>query len=203
MTLFFFIFLFCFTYTQGERRLQINSTHTITPEPFRGISIYGLETNLRNTVCSWKHPVEYYLAECKKIGMNTFRIPVSIQYLVEDNFEILDNIVRYCDANDLQIIMDFHRVSNDYQQPNPDVGIKEFNGVATRDELLNQMVKILQRYNNNASVVCTNSWNEVSSNVNGYNTKCPLLKRFLLCMCSTPAWTPITKEIGTDSSSID
>lgn len=144
----------------GFRRLQLNQTHTITPANFKGISIYGLETNLKNTVCSWKHPAEYYLGECKRLGMNTFRVPISIQYLVEENYQILDNIVRYCDEEELQVIIDFHRVSNDYQQPNPDQGIKEFNGVATRDEMVNQMIKILQRYVNNASVVCINSWNE-------------------------------------------
>ena len=148
--------LFFLFATTLARKLVINETYTITPRNFKGISIYGLETNLKNTVCSWKHPAEYYLAECKRLGMNTFRIPVSIQYLVEDDFKILDNIVRFCDKEDLQVIIDFHRVSNDYQQPNPDQGIKEFNGVATRDEMINQMIKILQRYVNNASVVCIN-----------------------------------------------
>ena len=144
------------------RRLCVNETHEISPRNFKGISVYGLETNLRNTVCSWKHPAEYYLGKCKELGMNTFRIPISIEYLVESDYRILDNIVRYCDENDLQVIIDFHRVSNDYQQPTPDVGIKEYNGVATRDEMVNQMIKILQRYTNNVSVVCINSWNEVS-----------------------------------------
>jgi len=96
-----------------------------TPKNCKGISIYGLETNLRNTVCSWVKPSTYYLEELKKMGFNTIRIPLSVQYMVENDYHILDEMVKYMDDNDMQWVLDIHRVGNDYQQANWDVGIKE------------------------------------------------------------------------------
>ena len=134
--------------------------YLITPlvvQNFKGISIYGLETNLRNTVCSWVHPAEWYLERLKKLGFNTIRIPLSVQYMVENDFKVLDNMVKYMDANNMQWVLDIHRVGNDYQQANPDVGIKEYNGVSDRDELTNQVIKVIARYQYNKSLVGTNT----------------------------------------------
>ena len=100
-----------------------------TPKNCKGISIYGLETNLRNTVCSWIHPSTYYLAELKKMGFNTIRIPLSVQYMVENDYHILDEMVKYMDDNEMQWVLDIHRVGNDYQQANWDVGIKEVSSI--------------------------------------------------------------------------
>ena len=130
------------------------------PKNCKGISIYGLETNLRNTVCSWVHPATYYLDKLKGLGFNTIRIPLSVQYMVENNFDVLDSMVSYMDANDMQWVLDVHRVGNDYQQANPDVGIKEYNGVSDRDELSNQVIKVIARYQYNKSLIGTNTWNE-------------------------------------------
>ena len=60
----------------------------------------------------------------------------------------------------MEWVLDIHRVGNDYQQANPDVGIKEYNGVSDRDELTNQVIKVIARYQYNKSLVGTNTWNE-------------------------------------------
>lgn len=143
-----------------ELLVNINDSHSVTiqPENFKCLSIYGIETNLRNTVCSWRHPHSYYMEEASKRGFNTFRIPISIQYLVEGNFDILDGIVRKAEEINAQIFLDIHRVSNEYQQPNPDKGIEEYGGVSNRDELFDQVSKMLARYMGSPAVVAVNSW---------------------------------------------
>lgn len=135
-------------------------TTSDAPKHFKCISIYGLETNLKNTVCSWSHPATYYIDKVKELGFNTLRIPLSIQYLVEGNYAVLDSIVKHADDKNMKIIIDIHRVSNDYQQENPDKGIAEYGGVNSRDELLIQVIRIMARYENNKSVIGLNSWNE-------------------------------------------
>lgn len=59
------------------------------------------------------------------MGFNTIRVPLSVQYMVENDYHILDEMVNFMDDNDMQWVLDIHRVGNDYQQANWDVGIKE------------------------------------------------------------------------------
>lgn len=139
---------------------NLRASNLTRPANLKGISIYGLETNLRNTVCSWVKPATYYLEKLHAMGFNTIRIPLSIQYMVENDFTVLDKMVEFMDANDMQWILDVHRVGNDYQQANPDVGIKEYSGVSDRDELANQVIKVIARYTNHKSLIGTNTWNE-------------------------------------------
>lgn len=141
--------------------IDTNGTrYAFKPKNFKGISIYGLETNLRNTVCSWKHPASYYIEKVHGLGFNSLRVPISIQYLVEGDFTILDEIVQKTEELDMQIFLDIHRVSNAYQQPDPDNGIQEYDQIATRDELMDFVVSMLTRYFHMKSVVAVNSWNE-------------------------------------------
>jgi aryl-phospho-beta-D-glucosidase BglC (GH1 family) len=141
--------------------IDTNGTeYTFRPKNFKGISIYGLETNLRNTVCSWKHPSEYYMKEVNKLGFNSIRVPLSIQYLVEGDYTVLDNMVSIATQLDMQIYLDIHRVANAYQQENPDKGIKEYDQVSNRDEFLAFVMQLLSRYFHDAAVVAILSWNE-------------------------------------------
>lgn len=141
--------------------VSTNSTyHTLRPKNFKGISIYGLETNLRNTVCSWKHPATHYIERVHELGFNSLRVPVSIQYLVEGNYDVLDSIVTKAGELEMQVFLDIHRVANAYQQPDPDKGIQEYDQVATRDELFNFVLTMLTRYFHDPAVVAVNSWNE-------------------------------------------
>jgi aryl-phospho-beta-D-glucosidase BglC (GH1 family) len=134
--------------------------YSFRPRNFKGISIYGLETNLRNTVCSWKHPSSYYIEKLHELGFNSLRVPLSIQYLVEGNYDILDSIVAKAGELDMQVYLDIHRVSNAYQQPDPDKGIVEFDQVSDRDEFMNFVITMLARYFHNPTVVAILSWNE-------------------------------------------
>lgn len=138
---------------------DLNTNHTrLNYEPIKCISIYGLETNLKDTICSWKHPAEYYIDEVKKLGFNTIRVPISFQYLFENSLEKLDTILSKAEQSGMMIIIDFHRVGNSRQEENWDVGIVEYK--TYRQDILNQIVKVVTRYINNKSLIGINSWNE-------------------------------------------
>lgn len=158
------LFLFLLLSSSAARQLSIvdqnGTSYTITPKQFKGISIYGLETNLRNTVCSWKHPADYYIEKLHELGFNSLRIPLSVQYLVEANYDILDRVVLKAGSLDMQVYLDIHRVANAYQQENPDKGIAEFDQVSNRDEFMNLITTLLSRYFHDPTVVAILSWNE-------------------------------------------
>ena len=132
------------------------------PDNYKCMSIYGLETNLRNTVCSWAHPATYYMDKLKELGFNTIRLPFSMQYVVEGNYAIMDAIIKHADELGMYVIMDIHRVGNSRQEESPDKGISEYAGLANRDDFINNVIKIMARYQNNKSVTGLNSWNEAS-----------------------------------------
>jgi hypothetical protein len=122
--------------------------------------VYGLETSLKNTVCSWKNPGSYYIEEASKWGFDTVRIPLSLQYIVETNYNILDLLVSTCKKLGVRFILDFHRVSNNRQEEDPDIGISEYNRINSRVDFLNAVVSIVGRYEKVPEFVGMNSWNE-------------------------------------------
>lgn len=138
----------------------------VSRDAMRCISFYGLETNLRNIVCSWKHNPAFYLEKCKESGFNTIRVPVSLQYIVESNFDVLDSLFEECAKRNMSVLLDFHRVSNNRQEESWDQGIKEYSPVHSRHEFLNGVISIVGRYARYPQLVGLNSWNEyVGTNI--------------------------------------
>lgn len=139
--------------------------------PYKCISIYGLETNLRNTVCSWKHPAAYYIEKVKSVGFDTLRVPISIQYITESNYEVLDSVFHSAEEHNMKIILDFHRVGNNRQEETWDKGIEENNFVSSHDEMINLMLTVISRYSESRSLIGMNSWNEYTGRDVNYKKK--------------------------------
>jgi aryl-phospho-beta-D-glucosidase BglC (GH1 family) len=154
----FFLLIACAAASIFRNASKLNQFEP--PFHIKAISLYGLETNLRNTVCSWVHPAPYYIEKFKELGFNSIRIPVSVQYIVEGNYDVLDSIVKKSDDLGLNIVIDIHRIGNNYQEANPDKGIQEYGRVNNRDEMMVQIIKILTRYVNSKSVGAIVTWNE-------------------------------------------
>lgn len=131
-------------------------------KPISCISLYGLETNLRNTVCSWKHPGPYYIEKVYELGFDTIRIPISIQYVFSHDYTVLDSLFAKCEELKMRVLLDFHRVSNNRQEETWDKGIEENGFVNNPDEMLNMMLAIISRYSDSPALMGMNSWNEVS-----------------------------------------
>ena len=128
--------------------------------PYACLSIYGLETPLQNTVCSWKHPGSFYVEQAQKLGFNMIRIPVSIQYLVETDLNILDHLITACAHQNMVFCLDFHRVTNARQEESWDAGIRDYARVSSRKEMRDIMLSAITRYEHVPQFVGFNSWNE-------------------------------------------
>lgn len=123
------------------------------PQDIRCLSIYGLETTLRDFVCSWVHPVDYYVDQAAKLGFNSLRIPVSIQYIYEKNHDKLRSVIDAALLRDMWVVIDFHRVHDDYQEPSPETGI-------SLDDYTNNVVDLLSEFQHYSNVLGVNSFNE-------------------------------------------
>jgi hypothetical protein len=129
-------------------------------KPYACLSVYGLETPLKNTVCSWQHPAGYYIEKAHQLGFNTIRIPLSIQYIVENDLKVLNEMVASCQKFDVRFFLDFHRVNNARQQESWDVGIRESTLVHSRQEVREAMMSVVKKFEKVPQFVGMNSWNE-------------------------------------------
>lgn len=118
------------------------------------ISIYGLETPSKNFVCSWAHPVEFYIQELKRLNFDTLRLPFSYQYVQENNFQKMDEFFDVAEKYNMSILLDMHRVWSDHQGSNPEEGI-------SLDEFIAKgWFPVLDRYVNRTSLKGHNVYNE-------------------------------------------
>jgi len=88
------------------------------------MNFYGLETEGRDFVCSWKNPPEYYLEILQEeMGINTIRLPFSYQYIQEGRLEKLHHFMVETQKRNISVILDYHRTFSTHQGPVPEEGI--------------------------------------------------------------------------------
>lgn len=120
----------------------------------RGISIYGLETENRGFVCDWVQPIENLVSTLAKLNFNFIRVPISYQYIKEGDLSKLDKIIRLAEINQMNVMIDMHRIWSWHQGPDP------FENGVTLNEFTKAWIQILTRYNESKSVVGHNIYNE-------------------------------------------
>lgn len=129
----------------------------------KGINFYGLETPSKDFVCGWKHRPSYYLKELDNLGFNSIRLPFSLEYVREGNFQKMDE---FFDAISLYpnmtVVLDMHRVFSSHQGPTP-----------TEDWISLQMfldgwVNIIKRYENNTQLLGIDVFNEYQGTDSNY-----------------------------------
>jgi hypothetical protein len=127
---------------------------TATAHYLKGVSFYGLETEWRDFVCSWKNPPSFYLAQLQTLNFNLLRLPFSFQYVQEKNFQKMDEIVGYAYWYNMSVVLDMHRIWSSHQGSGPEEGI-------TMTEFIqNGWFPVLDRYLNFPNVVMHNIYNE-------------------------------------------
>lgn len=119
----------------------------------RGIAIYGLETDHRGFVCDWVNPVDVYINSLAKLGFNLIRVPFSYQYIQEGDFSKLDHILQLCANNQLNVVLDMHRIWSWTQGPSPTDGI-------SLEQFTGAWEAVLARYKDNPFVIGHNIYNE-------------------------------------------
>lgn len=76
----------------------------------RGMNIYGLETPRKDFVCSWQHPVGWYIDKLHELGFNSLRVPISLEYVMDNKCyklqELFDSVNKY---DDMTVTLDMHR----------------------------------------------------------------------------------------------
>jgi hypothetical protein len=141
---------------------------TIAGHWLKCISIYGLETEARDFVCSWKNDVSYYIQQVHDLGFNTLRLPFSYQYVQEGRFDRMDHFMQQSFLYNMSVILDYHRVWSNHQGPDP------FEGGLTMDQFINMWKTLLYRYNYFPNLEHINSYNEYqgsnASFVNEYSS---------------------------------
>lgn len=135
----FFLFLFFFAKTNGYI--------------YKGISIYGLETPLKNFVCSWVHPVEFYINHLKELGFNTLRLPFSYDYILNNDLSKMDHFMEIAYLHDMEVVLDLHRIESSHQAPTPEDG-------ATLQEVISMWKTVLWRYEHYPNLLGHNCYNE-------------------------------------------
>jgi hypothetical protein len=129
--------------------LLLTPVHAI----IKAISIYGCETELSNFVCSWVNPVDVYITKLKEMGFNTLRFPFSYQYVINGNWNTLDNGMNHAYYNNMSVILDYHRTWNTHQSFDPFENI-------SREQFFNAWITIVSRYINYDNFVSINAYNE-------------------------------------------
>lgn len=117
-----------------------------------GVSIYGLETELRNTVCSWVAPAADYIHNLALLGFNSIRIPLSMQYIKEDNFSVLVKMIEAAQEHNMSVVLDIHRIGTTAQEFSP--------CAMDLTDYINQYNHMLTHVVGYPNVKYLNAWNE-------------------------------------------
>lgn len=123
----------------------------VLSHPIRSISFYGLETELKDFTCSWKHPITFYLDVLKALDFTTIRVPFSREYVLNNDFSKMDNFIQQSYIRNFTIILDYHRTYNSHQGDITEVSIKD---------LIDTWYKVLDRYLWYDNVIGGNCFNE-------------------------------------------
>jgi len=139
--IFFFIILFLFFFLDSNGYI------------FKGISIYGLETPLKNFVCSWVHPVEFYVDNLKRLDFNLIRLPFSYEYIMQNDLYKMDHFMEIAYLYNMTVVLDLHRIQSSHQAPTPEDGINI-------DDVISMWILVLRRYEHYPNLLGHNCYNE-------------------------------------------
>lgn len=119
----------------------------------KGISIYGLETPLKNFVCSWVHPVEFYIENLRNLGFNVIRLPFSYEYIMQNDLSKMDHFMEMAYVYNMNVVLDLHRIRSSHQSPTPEDGV-------SINEIISMWKNVLRRYEHYSNFIGHNCYNE-------------------------------------------
>lgn len=122
----------------------------------KGVNFFGLETELRDFDCSWANPVDYYMEHINAHGYNHYRIPVSLQYIHEGDFHVLDHFFQLIQTKypHMNVTLDMHRVFSSHQGPHP------LEGGTTLTQFTDGWITLLSRYKDIPQLYGVDAFNE-------------------------------------------
>ena len=90
-----------------------------TREKMKGINCFGFETEYAGLMCDWKHDQRWHLEKIKSLGFNFIRLPFSLEFVQNGNWDKIDEFLYLSNELDLNIVLDFHRLNSHHQSFKP------------------------------------------------------------------------------------
>lgn len=123
----------------------------------RGLSMFGIETEYQNFMCTWSHPIEWHIDKVKSLNFTHIRVPFCYDYIMYGDWSALDRFFDATDKQGLKVTLDFHRLENTHQSAKP------YNEHVSFDQFLDAWHIILSRYVNRPSLEAVDCFNEYQS----------------------------------------
>jgi len=126
-------------------------------ELIKGINWFGFETEYQNLMCTWTHDIDWHMSKMKDIGFNYIRLPFSLEFVNNENWENMDIFFEKAHEHDMKVVLDFHRLHNTFQSPKP------FDKIYGFDDFLFAWETIIERYEAYPNLFGIDIFNEYQS----------------------------------------
>lgn len=126
-------------------------------EIIKGINYFGFETEYKNLMCTWSNNIEWNVQKIKEIGFNYIRLPFSLEFVQEANFQNMDIFFEESRKLNLNVVLDFHRLHSSHQSSKP------YDNRYSFDDFLEAWKTILKRYESYENLKAVDIFNEYQS----------------------------------------
>lgn len=124
----------------------------------KGINWFGFETEYKNLMCTWTNDIEWNINKIKELDFNYIRLPFSLEFVNDGNWEEMDNFFNIAYEYDINVVLDFHRLHSTHQSFRP------YDKHFTFDDFLDTWRIILDRYKSYPNLKGVDIFNEYQGN---------------------------------------
>ena len=124
----------------------------------KGINWFGFETEYKNLMCTWTNDIEWNIKKIKELDFNYIRLPFSLEFVNDGNWEEMDKFFNIAYQYDIDIVLDFHRLHSTHQSFRP------YDNHFTFDDFLDTWRIILDRYKSYSNLKGVDIFNEYQGN---------------------------------------
>jgi endoglucanase len=124
----------------------------------KGINWFGFETEYKNLMCTWTNDIEWNINKIKELDFNYIRLPFSLEFVNDGNWEEMDNFFNIAYEYDINVVLDFHRLHSTHQSFRP------YDKHFTFDDFLDTWRIILDRYKSYTNLKGVDIFNEYQGN---------------------------------------
>ena len=108
-------------------------------------------------MCTWSNNIEWNVQKIKEIGFNYIRLPFSLEFVQEANFQNMDIFFEESRKLNLNVVLDFHRLHSSHQSSKP------YDNRYSFDDFLEAWKTILKRYESYENLKAVDIFNEYQS----------------------------------------
>lgn len=154
---FFVFFLYLNNFVNSSSYLLRKTQEKSNENIIKGINYFGFETEYKNLMCTWSNDIQWNVQKIKELGFNYIRLPFSLEFIQEGNFQNMDIFFEESRKLNLNVVLDFHRLSSTHQSSKP------YDNNFSFDEFLDGWLTILKRYEGFENLKAVDIFNEYQS----------------------------------------